>query len=194
MLLYLHALLTVQALWQISMIFQKESGCMVWSQYGITSPFQPCLQPFYVTSNWQQSLPTFLNILHTSTNSSIVTPQNSQIKLEADSLVTSFDLMQLQQQWKSTPAALETSMANMQTQAVSGIIEPSHGLDILTRSFGINRHECARWMIPCVLVYNHKFVCGTWYIKHDQTFVSLPNTEEYGTMSAVANYPASSIG
>ena len=107
---------------------------MVWSQYGITSPFQPCLQPFYVTSNWQQSLPTFSNILHTSTNSSIVTPQNSQIKLEADSLVTSFDLMQLQQQWKSTPAALETSMANMQTRAVSGIIEPSHGLDILTRA------------------------------------------------------------
>ena len=32
------------------------------------------------------------------------------------------------------PAALETSMANMQTQAVSGIIERSHGLDILTRA------------------------------------------------------------
>jgi len=177
---------------------------MVWSQYGITSPFQPCLQPFYVTSNWQQSLPTFLNILHTSTNSSIVTPQNSQIKLEADSFVTSFDLMQLQQQWKSMPAALETSMANMQTQAVSGIIERSHGWDILTRAntWSITFHLAlivmnvhAEWYHAYwYITTNLSVALDTYYIKHVQTFISVPNSVEYSTMFAVANYPASSIG
>jgi len=46
--------------------------------------------------------------------------------------VTDFNLNQLQQQWQRMLAALQTSMANMQTQAASVVIESSKGLDTLT--------------------------------------------------------------
>jgi len=56
------------------------------------------------------------------------------------SLVTDFNLNQLQQQWQRMLAAVEISMGNTQRQTASGIIESSKGLDILTLAQRVHTH------------------------------------------------------